>query len=124
MKKKFTKTHHIIFDSFGCNKNFLNDEKFILELLFEIPKIIKMKILSGPNLIRDYNKKNLGITGFAIIDKSHISIHTFVKTREIYIDVFSCRRFNYQKIKKYLFNKLKIKPEKVETLEIKYPWEK
>ncbi|PIP24841.1 MAG: hypothetical protein COX34_01995 [Candidatus Nealsonbacteria bacterium CG23_combo_of_CG06-09_8_20_14_all_36_12] len=124
MKKKFTKTHHIIFDAFDCNKKFLNDEKFILEILFEIPKIIKMRILSGPNLVRDYDKINPGITGFAIIDKSHISIHTFVKTREIYIDVFSCQKFDYQKIKKYLFSKLKVKPEKVETLEIKYPWEK
>ena len=124
MKKKFTKTYHIIFDAFGCNKNFLNDEKFILEILFDIPKIIKMRILSGPNLVRGYNKINPGISAFEIIDKSHVSIHTFLKTREIYIDIFSCKRFDYQKVKKYLFSKLKVKPEQVETLEIKYPWEK
>lgn len=122
--KVITKTYHIIFDSFGCNRAFLNSEKFILELLFEIPKLINMRILSGPNLVRDYDRKNPGITGFAIIDYSHISIHTFVKTQEIFIDVFSCRKFDYKKIKQYLFRKLKIKLNQVETLEVKYPWEK
>lgn len=124
MRKNFTKTHHVIFDAFGCNKKSLNDEKFVLELLFEIPKIIQMKILSGPNLVRDYDKKAPGITAFEIIDQSHISIHTFVKTKEIYIDVFSCRKFDYPRVKKYLYNKLNVKPAQVETLEIKYPWER
>lgn len=122
-KKKFTKTYHIIFDAFDCNRKFLNDENFILSLLFEIPKIVKMKVLSGPNLVRDLDRMNPGITGFAIIDFSHISIHTFIKTKEIYIDVFSCRKFDYQKVRKYLYNKLKVKPKQVETLEVKYPWE-
>ena len=123
-KKKFTKTYHIIFDSFGCDKKLLNNERFVFELLREIPKTIKMKVISGPNLVRDFDKINPGISGFAIIDYSHISIHTFVKTGEIYVDIFSCRIFDYQKIKKYLYNKLKVKPAKVETLEVKYPWEK
>ena len=82
-----------------------------------------MKILSGPNLVRDYDKDNLGISAFEIIDASHISIHTFTKTREAYIDIFSCRKFDYAKIRKYLFRKLKVKTSQVETLEVKYPWE-
>lgn len=122
-EKKFTKTYHIIFDAFGCDKKLINNEKFVFDLLCEIPKIIKMKILSGPNLVRDSDKLNPGISGFVIIDFSHISIHTFIKTKEIYIDIFSCKKFNYQKIRKYLYNKLKITPERVETLEVKYPWE-
>jgi len=123
-KKKLTKTYHIIFDALGCSKNLLNDEKTILSILLEIPALMNMKILSGPNLVRDYDKINPGITCFEIIDFSHISIHTFIKTREIYVDVFSCRKFDYGKIRKYLFSKLKVKPEQVETLEVKYPWEK
>lgn len=123
-KKFATKTYHIIFDAFGCNKKLLDSDKFVFQLVEEIPKMIGMKILAGPNLVRDYDKLNPGISSFAIIDFSHISIHTFVKTAEIYIDIFSCRKFDYQRIRKYLFNKLKIKPEQVETLEVKYPWEK
>ena len=123
-QKKFTKTTHIIFDAIGCNKQFLGNERFIFELLFEIPKLINMRILSGPNLVRDYDKKNPGITAFEIINHSHISIHTFLKTKEIFIDIFSCCQFNYEKIKKYLYSKLNLKKEQVETLEIKYPWER
>lgn len=124
MRKKFTKTTHIIFDAFGCSKKLLNDEKFVLELLFDIPKLIKMRILSGPNLVRDYDKKAPGITAFEIINHSHVSIHTFLKTKEIFVDVFSCRKFNHKKISQYLYSKLKVKPGQVETFEIKYPWEK
>lgn len=123
MEKKFTKTYHIIFDAFGCDRNILDDEKIILNILLEIPPLIGMKILAGPNLVRDYTKSNPGITGFEIIDFSHVSIHTFTKTKEIYVDVFSCKKFNYEKVRKYLFKKLKVKPNQVETLEVKYPWE-
>jgi S-adenosylmethionine decarboxylase len=124
MRKKFTKTTHIIFDAFGCDKKKLIDENFILKLLLEIPELIHMKILSGPNLVLDRSKKTPGITAFEIINYSHISIHTFLKTGEIFIDIFSCRRFDHAKISKYLFSKLKVKPNQVETFEIKYPWEK
>jgi S-adenosylmethionine decarboxylase len=121
--RQISKTHHIIFDAIGCDEKLLDSEEFVFKLLLEIPKIIDMKILSGPNVIRDYRKENTGITGFAIISLSHISIHTFVETGEIYIDVFSCRPFDYQKVRQYLFDTLKIQPNQVETLEVKYPWE-
>lgn len=124
MEQKLTKTYHIIFDAFGCDREFLNDEKLILELLFEIPKLINMKILSGPNLVRDYGKKAPGISAFEIINYSHISIHTFLKTQEIYIDIFSCRLFQYQKVRQYLYSKLKVKPSQVETYEVRCPRER
>ncbi len=121
--KKLTKTYHIIFDAFSCNKKLLDKEEFVFDLLLEIPKLINMKILMGPTIVRDYDKRNLGITGFAIINFSHISIHTFIRTKEIYIDIFSCQSFDYQKVRKYLFSKLKVKSNQVETLEVRYPWE-
>ena len=79
MRKNYTKTYHIIFDAFGVDKKLLNNEKFALNLLLEIPKLIDMKILSGPNLVRDYDTGHKG---------------------------------------------LKVKPKQVETLEVKYSWEK
>lgn len=122
-RKSFTKTFHIIFDAFNVNKKLLADEKFVFNLLYEIPSLVKMKILTGPHLVRDYDKGHEGFTGFSIIDFSHISIHTFINTQEIYIDVFSCRKFDYSKIRDYLYRKLQVSPPQVETLEVKYPWE-
>src|SRR3989344_3602891 len=119
---KYTRTHHIVFDGFGVNSKLLIDERFILNLLLEIPPLIKMKIMAGPNIIRDYHKSHEGITGFAIVNFSHISVHTFSKTQEIYIDVFSCKPFDSKKVQNYLQKKLQ--PKHMERLEVKYPWER
>ncbi|MBI2644313.1 MAG: S-adenosylmethionine decarboxylase [Candidatus Wildermuthbacteria bacterium] len=123
MQRKYTKTYHIIFDAFGVNKKLLGDGKFVLNLLLEIPPILDMKILSGPNLVQDYDTGHEGFSGFEIIDFSHVSIHTFVDTQEAFIDIFSCKPFDYEKVRKYLYKILKIAPKQVETLEVKYPWE-
>lgn len=122
--RKLTKTYHIIFDAIGCDAKMITDEKFVFKLLMEIPKLIGMKVLAGPNLIRDYNPGNLGITGIEIISFSHISIHTFGNTKEAFVDIFSCRPFDYKKVKNYLYKSFKISPNKVETFEVKYPWER
>ncbi len=89
----------------------------------EIPKLVGMKIMTGPHIARDYNPDNAGISGFVIISFSHISIHTFPKTKEIYVDVFSCRPFDYAKVRAYLQEKLGVPEENVETHEVKHPWE-
>ena len=123
-RKNYTKTYHIIFDAFGVEPKLLRSEEFVLKLLLEIPKLVGMKILSGPNLVRDYDKGHEGLTGFVIIDFSHISIHTFVDTKEIFVDIFSCKKFDYKKVRRYLYKELKVKPKQVETLEVKYSWEK
>lgn len=124
MRKNYTKTYHIIFDAFGVSPTLLNSEEFGVKLLLEIPKLVGMKILSGPNLVRDYDKGHEGFTGFAILDFSHLSIHTFVDTKEIFVDIFSCKPFDYKKVRRYLFKKLKVTPKQVETVEVKYPWER
>src|SRR5437016_4383348 len=115
---KYTKTHHIIFDGFGVKSSLLIDERFILNLLLKIPTLIKMKIMAGPNLVRDYNKQHEGITGFAIVNFSHISVHTFSKTKEIYVDVFSCKPFDSKKVHNYLQRTLN--PKQMERMEVKY----
>lgn len=121
--RQLTKTYHIIFDAIGCDKNLLDSEDFIFKLLMEIPKLVGMKVLSGPHITRDYNPDNIGLSAFALISFSHVSLHTFPKTKEIYVDIFSCRPFDYQKVRQYLFDTLKVASDQVETLEVKYPWE-
>ncbi|MBI2113281.1 MAG: S-adenosylmethionine decarboxylase [Candidatus Wildermuthbacteria bacterium] len=123
MQRKYTKTYHIIFDAFSVSPKLLNSEQFVLKLLLEVPKLVGMKILTGPHVVRDYDKGHEGITGFAIIDFSHISIHTFVRTREAFVDIFSCKPFDYKRTRNYLYKNFKVKKDHVETLEVKYPWE-
>lgn len=123
-KPKYVKVQHIIFDAFEVRNKLIDNEQFIFEILLEIPPLIGMKILSGPNVVRDYKKSHAGITGFAIIDFSHVSIHTFSSTGELFIDIFSCKKFDYEAVKKYLYKKLSVKESQVETLEVAYPWTK
>lgn len=125
--KFVTPTFHIIFDAIGVDKELLDSDKFIFELIHEIPTLVGMKILSGPNMVRDHERpdnENPGISCFAIIDFSHISIHSFTKTKEILIDVFSCKKFDPQLIKRYLKKKLKINEKQFHCMIVKYPWEK
>ena len=123
-RREFTKTYHIIFDVFGANTKMLDSEKFVFELLMEIPPLVDMKILSGPNVVRDYDDGHQGVSAFEIIDFSHISIHTFVDTKEAFVDIFSCRPYDYEKVRDYLYKKFKVSTKQVETLEVKYHFEK
>lgn len=45
-----------------------------------------------------------GITGIVIIAESHISIHTFPLKKYVFIDVFSCKQFDTDKVSEYFIN--------------------
>ena len=70
-------------------------------LLKETPPLIGMNILSGPYIVEGV-PENLGWTGFVIIDKSHISVHTFTETSTASIDVYSCKPFNAKKAVQFI----------------------
>jgi len=119
MKKEPTKRYHLILDAIGVKQNYLRNEDFLETILKEVSKLIGMKIIHGPVIIEGY-KKNPGLSAFCIIDYSHISIHTFIKDKEFCFDVFSCRPFDYSKVKNYLIKKLNIDSKKVFKSEPKY----
>ena len=58
-------------------------------------KTIDMNILAGPYSSQVSKKGNKGLSGVAIIDTSHISIHTWDEQEPalIQLDVYSCKEF-------------------------------
>ncbi len=70
-------------------------------ILHELPGRIGMKILAGPVVVAGHDC-NPGWTGFVVIDKSHISIHTFTEGSRISIDVYSCQPFDVGEVESYL----------------------
>ena len=72
-------------------------------ILSELPGNIGMKILAGPIVVAGHDC-NPGWTGFVVIDKSHIAIHTFTDGNRISIDVYSCQPFDTDEVERY-FNK-------------------
>jgi S-adenosylmethionine decarboxylase len=97
----------------------LNDKEFLINIISDLTKLIKMNILFGPKVIKG-TEKNPGITAFCIIDFSHISIHTFTKTKELYLDIFSCKPFNKNKVIQYVKKVLNVKSKQIFISEPKY----
>jgi S-adenosylmethionine decarboxylase len=77
------------------------DRDTVERILRELPSLIGMSILSGPYVVEGV-PENPGWTGFVIIDKSHISVHTFTETDIVSIDVYSCKPFDSEKAVAYL----------------------
>ncbi len=88
---------HLIINAKQCSLKKLNDMHFIYNLLDTVPKKIGMNKLTLPYLVKgaDYDP---GITGFVIIETSHISIHTFTDKNFAAMDVYSCRNFDVHKL--------------------------
>jgi S-adenosylmethionine decarboxylase len=74
-------------------------------ILHELPSRIGMKILAGPIVVAGHDC-NPGWTGFVVIDKSHIAIHTFTEGSRISIDVYSCQPFDAGEVERYLDSKI------------------
>jgi len=85
-------------------------------ILSELPALIGMKVLAGPIVVEGV-PENPGWTGFVIIDKSHISIHTFHEGNGVSIDVFSCKAFDEGVVVRYLEEHLSFKKMNVRMLE-------
>jgi len=73
---------------------------------------IEMKLLMGPYLIYLDKEGNRGFTGVAIIETSHIAMHTWDEENPhvIQLDVYSCKDFDKNIVieKLNIFNPVKI----------------
>ena len=77
-------------------KNPPKTEKQIINWMNNLIAKIDMNILAGPYASKVSKKGNKGISGVAIIDTSHVGIHTWDETDPalVQLDVYSCKEFN------------------------------
>lgn len=85
------------------------------EILTELPAVIGMHILHGPEVVEGC-PENPGWTGFVIIDKSHISVHTFDEGNRVSVDVFSCEPFDVEEARRFLEGRIAFKRVRSRTL--------
>jgi S-adenosylmethionine decarboxylase len=77
---------HILFTLKGCPFELLDDEQNIKLLLYNATKEAKSTLLN----LATYKFDPQGITGFAMLAESHISIHTWPEKGMAVCDVFTC----------------------------------
>lgn len=110
---------HFIIDAFNCNVSLLNNTKFLKDLIKEITTLLDMHIILGPESAEGI-PDNPGLSVFAIIDFSHISIHTFTNSGEFCLDIFSCKYFNYKELEKLIAEKFNLTREQYNKSIVRY----
>lgn len=84
---------HLIFDCYFCDPKKLDNKENIKNFLSESVSILGMKKLGDIVVYKAEPKikDSGGYSGFAVIEESHISTHTFTKRLFNTIDFYSCK---------------------------------
>lgn len=90
-----TKRYHILIDLEKVKSKNMTHGKNLKKFLNELPGIIDMHVLVKPKVAEGI-PENPGLSGFVIIDYSHISIHTFTAKDEALVDIFSCKPYKQE----------------------------
>jgi len=93
---------HLTLDCYKCDEEVLNDEETLSEFLDSLPEKINMNKICEPKIVKCgavSEKDSGGLSGFVMISESHISMHTYPKRRFMTMDVYSCNKFDIEKVK-------------------------
>lgn len=85
---------HLTIDGYEGNPAKLNDKNLVMKCLNELPSLLGMKIIFGPEVCfapENDHKDPGGWSGFVMIAESHISCHTFANRGFVSIDVYTCK---------------------------------
>jgi S-adenosylmethionine decarboxylase len=80
------KGKHYLIDLYNCNAVKINDPIFIEKLLTDASNIARSTLLD----LKLHLFEPQGITGFALLAQSHISIHTWPENGYTAVDIYTC----------------------------------
>lgn len=103
------KGYHLKLNCKICDNKRIDDIKYIRTILLRLIDKIGMELLTTPVLVRAKKGEPDGITGFIVITTSHISIHTFTKENMFFLDIFSCKKFDYDKASDFIIDAFSVK---------------
>ena len=118
---------HLTLDGYGGDFEKLNNKELVLHCLKDLPDMLDMHILAGPEVYfaAGNDKKDPGgWSGFVVIEESHISIHTFPARGFVSIDVYTCQNNMDKNVAiEYFVKQFELKDTEVNFLERgkKYP---
>ena len=91
---------HITWDVYSCNAESLS---FVPTVQTVLNAIVEELQLSKVN--ESFKQfEPLGVTGFILLEESHVSIHTWPEHQFAAVDIFSCKPFDAKKIQELLMN--------------------
>ncbi len=84
--------YHLTVDCSGCNGNIKLEDKLVA-FAKDMVQALKMRAYGEPLVVTFGVDELRGYTLVQLIETSNITAHFCDYTREVYIDVFSCKRF-------------------------------
>jgi S-adenosylmethionine decarboxylase len=94
--------YHYIWDVHGCEESKISYEAFVSNLLYEIVGLLELSEVKSA--FKQFQPK--GVTGFILLEESHISIHTWPEHKFAAIDLFSCKPIDTSSLEAYLLQSL------------------
>ena len=103
---------HLIIDGECGNLSLLKESPLLEKWLLDMAHSLGMKVIGGP-LVVDYRGFPSGLSGVILFAESNITVHTFTTTKEVKIDIFSCRDFDFEETKKLVVEAFKVNTQRV-----------
>ncbi|MDP2641363.1 MAG: adenosylmethionine decarboxylase [Candidatus Yanofskybacteria bacterium] len=110
---------HLVADIYGAPKEQLANYEGVFRLLMELPSVVNMHMLTSPYVvIADPEKKmEWGVSGFVMIQESHISCHTWPEKGYVSMDIYSCKDFDDNQLVAFLKQYWKASTVKSQVIE-------
>ena len=107
--------YHMTLDCYGCNHKAVDSVEVCYNYLDKMTEVMRVHKQSPPFVVYTDPIKypdKAGISGWVPIVESGISIHTLTPTNFISVDIYSCKRYNIDKVRE--FTKKIFKPKEIE----------
>ena len=86
--------YHLTIDAGGCDHDALRSKSTIAAFTKELVSRIEMVAYGKPRIVMFGDGKTKGYTLIQLIKTSNITAHFVEGTDDIYLDIFSCKKFN------------------------------
>lgn len=115
---------HLVLDVLDVKNHTLKCKLCLKSFLVDSVEMMGMSAMMDPHIISFDNvvPDQTGYSGFVVIAESHLSFHTYPENNLIYIDLFSCREFDVEKLITYVkmaFNSTNVRIQVIRRYSIK-----
>jgi S-adenosylmethionine/arginine decarboxylase-like enzyme len=96
--------YHLILDCASCNSDSIRSAETIREFAKTLVKTIDMVAYGEPTIVHFGSDNKAGYTLVQLIETSNICAHYVEETNDMYLDVFSCKPFQYCDVERVVTN--------------------